>query len=80
MPLRNFKLTITYLSVFLTNILFAQSFERELNYIPVFDGEGLINNIFSGGHNNLEHQFIDIDNDDDLDIFLGINNVNIHYI
>ncbi len=33
------------------------------------DDEGLINNTFSGGHNNLEHQFIDIDGDGDLDIF-----------
>jgi len=35
----------------------------------VSDAEGLIPNIFSGGHNNLEHQFIDIDGDNDLDIF-----------
>ncbi len=47
----------------------SQSFERELNLIPVFDGEGLLQNTFSGGHNNLEHQFVDIDGDEDLDIF-----------
>ena len=33
------------------------------------DAEGLIENIFSGGHNNLEHQFVDIDGDGDFDIF-----------
>jgi hypothetical protein len=48
---------------------FSQTFERELNLIPVFDGEGLLQNIYSGGHNNIEHQFVDIDGDDDLDIF-----------
>lgn len=32
------------------------------------DAEGLLKNIFSGGHNNLEHQFVDIDGDGDLDI------------
>lgn len=44
-------------------LMFSQSFERELSLIPVFDGEGLLQNIFSGGHNNPEHQFIDIDCD-----------------
>jgi hypothetical protein len=29
----------------------------------------LIENIFSGGHNNIEHQLIDIDGDEDHDIF-----------
>ncbi|MCZ7612288.1 MAG: hypothetical protein M5T52_01725 [Ignavibacteriaceae bacterium] len=29
----------------------------------------MIKNNFSGGHNNLEYQFVDIDNDEDLDIF-----------
>ncbi|HSW54984.1 MAG TPA: FG-GAP-like repeat-containing protein [Ignavibacteriaceae bacterium] len=33
------------------------------------DSEGILENIFSGGHNNLEHQFVDIDGDGDLDIF-----------
>ncbi|MEJ2104084.1 MAG: FG-GAP-like repeat-containing protein, partial [Ignavibacteriaceae bacterium] len=28
-----------------------------------------MSNIFSGGHNNIEHQFVDIDADGDLDIF-----------
>ena len=47
---------------------FAQPFERELELIPVFDSEGKLINTFSGGLNNIEHQFIDIDGDIDLDI------------
>ncbi len=46
----------------------AQEFERSLNGIPVSDVSGIIPNIFSGGHNNIEHQYVDIDNDGDLDI------------
>jgi len=63
------KLISPVLFLILTSLCFAQPFQRELNIIPVTDAEGLLKNIFSGGHNNLEHQFIDIDGDDDLDIF-----------
>jgi hypothetical protein len=52
-----------------TSICFSQPFQRELNIIPVTDAEEPLTNIFSGGHNNLEHQFVDIDGDGDLDIF-----------
>lgn len=48
---------------------FPQPFDRQLNPILIHDGQGLLKNIFTGGHNNLEHQFVDIDNDGDLDIF-----------
>ncbi|MFI5236676.1 MAG: FlgD immunoglobulin-like domain containing protein [Ignavibacteriales bacterium] len=51
------------------SIGYSQPFDRKLELIPITDGEGLIENTFSGGHNNLEHQFIDIDADLDLDIF-----------
>jgi hypothetical protein len=51
-----------------TAILFAQQFIRELDLIPVYDSEGRLSNTFSGGLNNIEHQFIDIDGDGDLDI------------
>ncbi len=57
------------LSFIFTGILYSQSYKRELNSIPVSDSQGNLTNIFSGGTNNLEHQFIDIDNDGDLDIF-----------
>jgi hypothetical protein len=39
-----------------------------LNSFPVSDGAGPIVNIYSGGHNNIEHQFIDIDGDEDFDV------------
>ncbi len=48
---------------------YSQSFIRELNSIPVSDSQGSLVNIFSGGTNNLEHQFVDLDNDGDYDIF-----------
>jgi hypothetical protein len=71
LSLRNniFKLTLPALILLSTILSFPQPYERELNIIPVSDVEGLINNTFSGGHNNLEYQFIDIDGDGDLDIF-----------
>ncbi len=50
-------------------IIFPQEFERSLNGFPVSDNSGIIPNTFSGGYNNIEHQYIDIDGDDDLDLF-----------
>ncbi len=64
-----FKLTLSAFFLLSTVLVLPQPYQRELNLIPVSDSAGLLNNIFSGGHNNLEYQFIDIDNDDDLDIF-----------
>ena len=71
MPLRNkiLALTVTSLLFFAATDICSQPFNRELNHIPISDESGLIKNIFSGGHNNLEYQFVDIDNDEDLDIF-----------
>lgn len=46
----------------------AQTFKRELASIPFSDSSGEIKNTFSGGINNPEFFFIDIDNDDDQDI------------
>lgn len=71
MPLRNkiLALTLTSLLFFAAADICSQPFNRELNHIPISDESGLIKNIFSGGHNNLEYQFVDIDNDEDLDIF-----------
>lgn len=48
---------------------FSQSYQRKLSSIPVTDAAGLIPNTFSGGSNNLEHQFVDIDGDEDYDLF-----------
>lgn len=67
------RINIPFITIFLfliiSSVNYTQPFDRELNLIPVSDGEGLLKNIFSGGHNNLEHQFVDIDNDNDPDIF-----------
>jgi len=58
-----------YPLIFFAAGIYPQSeFERKLDLIPVYDGGGLIKNIFSGGHNNIEHQFIDLDGDEDVDI------------
>ena len=46
----------------------AQTFKRELDWIDIEDGDGTIPNTFSGGINNLEYQFVDIDGDTDFDI------------
>ena len=71
MLIRNYIQTLIFSSIILfTNLpAFSQPFDRELNIIPISDGDGLILNTFSGGHNNLEHQFVDINGDNDLDIF-----------
>ncbi len=55
--------------LFLSGMLYSQTFQRELNSIPFSDQQGLFANIFSGGTNNPEPQFIDIDNDGDPDLF-----------
>lgn len=73
MPLQNFLLKKFYLAsvIFIFNFpVAAQQFIREINTIPFSDSIGVLNNVFSGGLNNPEHQFIDIDNDSDLDLFL----------
>jgi hypothetical protein len=60
---------ILLLSLVVTASLHAQEeYVRRLNGIPVIDGAGAITNIYSGGINNLEYQFVDIDGDDDFDI------------
>jgi len=48
--------------------MYAQPYVRELNSIPFRDKSGLLPNIFSGGTNNIEHQFIDINGDGLQDI------------
>ncbi len=69
MSLRNILFGIILFGfVFVANLC-AQPFTRELNSIPFTDSEGIIRNTFSGGMNNPEHQFIDIDNDGDYDLF-----------
>ena len=59
---------ITVFLFFFSLLTNAQEFKRSLNGIPVRDSSGPLTNIFSGGHNNIEHQFVDIDGDGDLDL------------
>ncbi|HSP88049.1 MAG TPA: T9SS type A sorting domain-containing protein [Ignavibacteriaceae bacterium] len=66
MSLRNKIIFLTAFSFSFS--LNAQEFERVLNKIPVSDISGIIPNTFSSGHNNIEHQYVDIDGDADLDI------------
>jgi len=68
LSLRNKIYQLVTAILFISNLSFSQPYQRELFSILVSDAEGLIPNTFSGGHNNLEHQFVDIDGDDDLDI------------
>jgi hypothetical protein len=61
--------TILFLCIIITTSLRAQEeYVRLLNGIPVIDGAGTLTNIYSGGINNLEYQFVDIDGDEDFDI------------
>jgi hypothetical protein len=61
--------TVASSVVLLNTIALPQEeFVRRLNWIPVSDGSGLLTNIYAGGINNYEHQFVDIDGDNDFDI------------
>jgi hypothetical protein len=61
---------ILLLCLFAIGSLLAQEeYVRRLNRIPVIDGAGALTNIYSGGINNFEYQFVDIDGDEDL--FIG---------
>ncbi|MBS4036335.1 MAG: T9SS type A sorting domain-containing protein [Ignavibacterium sp.] len=47
----------------------SQQFQRNINQPEVTGFKGVYNSPFSGGFNNIEHQFFDIDNDGDYDFF-----------
>jgi hypothetical protein len=70
LPLLNYLLKplAIFASLLITFNSYPQQFQRKLNIFPISDGTGLIQNIYSGGHNNIEHQIIDIDGDVDFDI------------
>lgn len=67
------RIRITNYSILLLLISFAslhsQQFQRVIDQPEVIGSNGAFNNPFSGGFNNIEHQFIDIDNDGDYDLF-----------
>lgn len=66
MSLRNYCIVIFIIGIHI--VLKAQNYERILNFPPVNGPAGAYKNIFSGGFNNIEHQFIDIDADNDFDL------------
>ena len=58
------------LSSLITSVpLQSQQYQRVIDQPVVIGPKGPFNNPFSGGFNNIEHQFIDIDNDGDYDLF-----------
>lgn len=63
------KIKLLILFLLLSASLISQEYNRELNPFPVSGLTGNYNNSFSGGTNNLEFQFIDIDDDGDSDLF-----------
>ena len=68
MSLRNiFK--ITFFVLLITSFGRPQSYLRSIDNPIIFNGTQNYVNPFSGGYNNIEHQFVDIDNDGDKDLF-----------
>lgn len=47
----------------------SENLYREISGIIIKDLTDNLSNAFSGGHNNIEHQLVDIDGDEDLDLF-----------
>lgn len=69
MFIQNYYLIIL-LFILLSPVLNSQTFQRVLD-TPIVQGDsGIYKNIFSGGLNNPEIQFIDIDADNDFDLFV----------
>lgn len=68
-----YRIRIISISIFFLLLSFvslhSQQFQRVIDYPQVIGITGTFNNPFSGGFNNIEHQFIDIDNDGDYDLF-----------
>ncbi|HMU43560.1 MAG TPA: T9SS type A sorting domain-containing protein [Ignavibacteriaceae bacterium] len=71
MSLRNKILILSSLTFLYNLFIYPQSENliREISGITVNDLNQSLDNAFSGGHNNIEHQLIDIDGDNDLDLF-----------
>lgn len=63
----------------ITISLIAQNFEREIDPFPVSNSSGELINVFSGGTNNPEFQFVDIDADSDADLFILNRDATVHY-
>ena len=50
---------------------FTQSFQQEVDGIPVMSANSLLHSPFSGGINESKPALVDIDDDGDLDLFIG---------
>lgn len=61
------------------NASFAQPFAREVEPFPVVAGGNPVALPFTGGINSPLHQFVDIDGDGDLDLFIFDNDLGIDF-
>lgn len=68
MPLRDIS-KIIFFTLLITKIVYAQSYQRSIDSPVITNGFTNYVNPFSGGYNNIEHQFLDFDNDADKDLF-----------
>ncbi len=68
MLIQNYKIIFLILAFCFTAI-HPQNYQRMIDSPQIFGPNELYNNIFSGGFNNPEHQFVDIDADNDFDLF-----------
>lgn len=71
MFIQNYKF-IVLLCFLITSVSLSQIYQRVIDSPNIFGSIGLYNNIYSGGFNNPEHQFVDIDADSDFDLFFLI--------
>lgn len=68
MSLRNLSYLVLFV-IFFTFYSYAQTYQRQINFSVFSIGSDQYKNTMSGGFNNIEHQFVDIDNDGDYDLF-----------
>lgn len=68
MLIQNYKIIFLILALWF-NATHPQNYQRVIDFPKIFGPTGLYNNIFSGGFNNPEHHFVDIDSDNDFDLF-----------
>ncbi len=69
---RNYYFSIVLLAVLLSlaTPVFSQPFTREINSIPIIIHNDTLSQPFAGGIDGPNHRFVDIDSDDDYDLFI----------